>query len=279
MIAIIKKGETIMIIQVTTPQLELWQIEGTFSNQPHVHENEFQITIPLFGNCDFMLGNRPYSLGNGGGLVQHPRERHYFEMGPQAGVLIFKVNQDSWKKLTGQENFEFDVRQKFDPGFMREKFRKWTNTLLAYDGGDRLAQEEVESQVLYYLRGTLIGNHKSVFDPAGKAHTLHSDRHLGKVLEYMHASFRNEIRVDDLASMALQSRYHFIRSFKVAMGVTPYQYVLLLRIEEAKRLLKGTGDSVTQISFGLGFSSVSQFQRAFFKGVGCTPKEFRNSGK
>lgn len=266
-----------MIIKVSTPHLELWQIDGEFSNHPHIHENELQITIPIFGHCQFTLVNRHYRLVDGGGLVQHPKEQHFFEIGSQSGVLIFKVSQNSLKELTGQEEFEFAVQQKFDPKFIREKFRNWTNALLTCGTADRLAQEELESQVLFYLLGALAGNHKNDPNRTVRIPAHYSDPQMGKVLEYIHENYRNDIRVDKLAFMALQSRYHFIRSFKAMMGVTPYQYVLLLRMEEAKRLLKRSIQSVTEISFSLGFSSVSQFQRTFVKTVGMTPTQFRNS--
>ncbi|WP_010271949.1 helix-turn-helix domain-containing protein [Paenibacillus senegalensis] len=265
-----------MIIQVSTPHLELWQIEGEFSNQPHFHENEFQITIPIVGECQFTLGSRHYTLEDGGGIVQHPKERHFFEIGSQSGVFILKVNQHSIKELIGKDDVEFAVLQKFDPRLLRDKFRSWTNALLACSKADRIAQDELESQVLFYLLRALAGNHQNRFHSSWRIPELCLDPHMATVLEYIRENFRNEIQIDELAATALQSRYHFIRSFKAMIGVTPYQYVLQLRMEEAKRLLKRSAQSVTEIGFSVGFSSVSQFQRAFVKMVGMTPTQYRN---
>ncbi|NOU93713.1 helix-turn-helix domain-containing protein [Paenibacillus sp. LMG 31456] len=268
-----------MIVQISTPQLELWRIEGEFINLPHSHENEYQITIPIHGACLLTQENKNYRLVDGSGLVQHPQDQHYFEIGVQSGVLIFKVNQNSLKELTRREEIEFSLRQQFDPSFLSEKFRKWMSTLLAYDPTDRLAQEEMESQILSYLYGALSGNHKSnsYTDPNERASLPGTDPYMGKALEYIHAHYTDEIEIHTLASIALQSRFHFIRSFKAAIGVTPYQYVLRLRMDEARRKLQRSSMSITDISFSLGFSSVSQFYRAFVKAVGLTPEQFRNS--
>ncbi|WP_442956239.1 helix-turn-helix domain-containing protein [Paenibacillus sp. USHLN196] len=52
--------------------------------------------------------------------------------------------------------------------------------------------------------------------------------------------------------------------------------MLSLRVEEASRRLRLTTDSVTTISYELGFSSVSQFYRAFQRVYVMTPMEYRN---
>ncbi|RIX50271.1 AraC family transcriptional regulator [Paenibacillus nanensis] len=265
-----------MIIQLSTPRLELWRIDGQFSNQPHVHDHDFQITIPLYGQCEFTLENRPYSLMNGGGLVQHPKEKHYFEIDASSGVLIFKLNQNGLRHHSLQEHTEFAISQQFDVSFMTEKFRKWSSVLLSCDPSDLLVQEELESEILYFLLDKMDGSHKHIAESFALRVPC-ADLHMSNALDYIHAYYKTDVRIDTLAALAIRSRYHFIRSFKELTGLTPYQYVLQLRIEEAKRLLKATKLTVTEISFSLGFSSVSQFQRLFAKASGATPSDFRRA--
>lgn len=265
-----------MIIQLSTPKLELWRIDGQFSNQPHVHENDFQITIPIYGHCEFTLENRPYSLMNGGGLVQHPKEKHYFEIGPRSGVLIFKLNQNGLKHHSLQEHTEFAISQQFDVSFMTEKFRKWSSVLLSSDPSDLLVQEELEAEILYFLFDKMDGSHKLMAESSAMRVPC-ADPHMSKALDFIHANYKTDVRIDTLAALAITSRYHFIRSFKELTGLTPYQYVLQLRIEEAKRLLRATNRTVTEISFSLGFSSASQFQRLFARAVEATPSDYRRA--
>ncbi|MFC0391924.1 helix-turn-helix domain-containing protein [Paenibacillus mendelii] len=95
-----------------------------------------------------------------------------------------------------------------------------------------------------------------------------SDQHFSRVLDYIHGHYTEQMSVDKLSSIALQSRYHFIRTFRTLTGLTPYQYVLQLRIEKAKDQLGSTATTVEEISYNLGFSSASQFYRAFLKSTG-----------
>ncbi|GIP19780.1 hypothetical protein J22TS3_00550 [Paenibacillus sp. J22TS3] len=268
-----------MIVQITTPQMEFWRIGGQFSNLPHAHEGEFQVTVSVNGTCFFTQANKEYMLSGGRSIVQHPLENHYFNIGHDAEVLIFRFGRSSLKEVAPYTELEFAIRQEFDPATISGYFRRWMGALLECDLTDRMAQEETETEVLQFLLGSLVGGHvntsKTYCDlPVG---TFSSDPYLRQVLEYIHTHYSDEIYIDELASIALQSRFHFIRSFKNAIGVTPYQYVLRLRIEEAMRLLERTEKSVIDISCSLGFSSPSQFYRAFARSAGMTPEKYRSS--
>jgi AraC family transcriptional regulator len=59
-------------------------------------------------------------------------------------------------------------------------------------------------------------------------------------------------------------------------GVSPYAYLINQRIEHAKRLLKNSDSSITDIAFDCGFNSSSQFTNIFKKYVLLTPKEYQN---
>ena len=73
--------------------------------------------------------------------------------------------------------------------------------------------------------------------------------------------------------MAGMSKFAFIRAFKLAMGYTPIDYVLRIRIEKAKELLARTNVSVKSTSRALGFRSQSYFSRVFRKYEGSCPEE------
>lgn len=268
-----------MILQLTTPRMELWRIDGPFTNVPHTHDEDYQITVPMYGTCHFTHENRNYRLEDGGGLVQHPKERHVFEIGEKDGVYIFKVRQEGLRAFARRDSLELDLKQQFDRAQLAGRFRGWMDALLTYDPQDLLAQEEVESQVFGYLCGAMSGNHREAgrsWATGDRTAASGIDPYMKQALDYVHAHYAEEITVEELAAIAMQSRFHFIRTFKAAFGATPYQYVLRLRIEEAKRLLRGTDRSVTDIGFGLGFSSASAFHRAFAKAVGVSPEQYRH---
>jgi AraC-like DNA-binding protein len=71
------------------------------------------------------------------------------------------------------------------------------------------------------------------------------------------------------------SKFHFIRAFRAAYGVTPYQYLTRHRIERAKALLAYGELSVTDVCLAVGFQSLGSFSTLFRRYAGCSPSEYR----
>ena len=101
-------------------------------------------------------------------------------------------------------------------------------------------------------------------------------RRLDRVLEFIDTHAETNISLDDIASEACLSRFHFIRAFKRSMGVTPLAYVTDVRINRAKHLLRSTKQTVDEISTMLNFSSASNFTRTFKRTVGLAPNVYRD---
>ena len=102
-----------------------------------------------------------------------------------------------------------------------------------------------------------------------------SRRQLLQVLDYIDAYLDHEIVLADLAKIVGLSQFHFGRLFKQSMGLSPYQYLLQQRIERAKKLLKHTDKSLSEIALSCGFNSHSHFGRKFRQLTGTTPKAYR----
>jgi AraC family transcriptional regulator len=102
-------------------------------------------------------------------------------------------------------------------------------------------------------------------------------RQLMQVLDYIHASLDQEIKLADLAALLNMSQYHFSHMFKQAIGVAPYQYLLQQRVERAKQLLKKTDQSIIEIALACGFSSHSHLSKQFRQLTGETPTAYRAS--
>ena len=82
------------------------------------------------------------------------------------------------------------------------------------------------------------------------------------------------LTVDELAQLAGLSRYHFVRAFCRAFGMTPHAWQIDQRIQRA-RVLLDQGMSIADAALQLGFADQSHFQRAFKERVAATPGEYR----
>lgn len=103
-----------------------------------------------------------------------------------------------------------------------------------------------------------------------------SPRKLREVRDYVEAHISEPLNLDDLASIAHVSSFHFARLFKSATGETPHDFVTRIRMERARVLLRNTYWPASKIANAVGFSSKSHFCAAFRRFVGLTPNGFRN---
>jgi AraC family transcriptional regulator len=102
---------------------------------------------------------------------------------------------------------------------------------------------------------------------------------LKQIESYVDAHLDRSLSLEELASLAELSLFHFAREFKATTGRTPHQFVLHRRLELARRLLGEGTDSVRDISLRCGFSDPSHLVRAFRLRFGVTPGQWRLGAK
>ena len=98
---------------------------------------------------------------------------------------------------------------------------------------------------------------------------------LRRARDHADRSYAQQVTLDDLASVACMSKYHFLRVFRATYGMTPMEYVSQRRIERAQDLLRATNLTVTEVCFAVGFSSLGSFSSRFRALVGESASEFQ----
>jgi transcriptional regulator GlxA family with amidase domain len=84
-----------------------------------------------------------------------------------------------------------------------------------------------------------------------------------------------DIPVVALARSCGLSRSHFIRAFKISMGLPPHHWLMRHRIERARELLARTNESIAEIAISCGFADQSHLTRVFRALVGVSPAAWR----
>ena len=96
---------------------------------------------------------------------------------------------------------------------------------------------------------------------------------------FMEQNFSQNIRMDQVATIAGYSPAHFSRLFQKQMGKSYSAYLTSIRVREAAKLLMNTDKSITDIAIETGFVYVSNMTAVFKKEIGVTPREYRKQGK
>lgn len=96
-----------------------------------------------------------------------------------------------------------------------------------------------------------------------------------RIKAYIRAHYIEKIKVKDLAKRANMSDAYFSRIFKKETGFSPYEYLLLCRLDAAKDLLQKTDMTISAVAYQVGFHSSSNFIFTFTTKVGKSPNQFR----
>ena len=95
-----------------------------------------------------------------------------------------------------------------------------------------------------------------------------------KIKEYLKENLTNNPTIDDISKALNISRYHLIRLFKQSTNITPHAYLLNLKVEYAKELLK-SGMDIAEVALTTGFNDQSHLNRVFKQISACTPYEYK----
>ncbi len=98
-----------------------------------------------------------------------------------------------------------------------------------------------------------------------------------RIREALNTSVYQKIDLDDIAERLHMSKSNIIRKYKKRYGVTPYEYLLGLKIENAKIMLKSTNMTVREIAERLCISDEHYFSSLFYRRVGMRPLVYRNT--
>jgi AraC-like DNA-binding protein len=94
-----------------------------------------------------------------------------------------------------------------------------------------------------------------------------------RACDFLDAHADRRVALDELARAAFMSKFHLLRKFKEALGVTPGQYQVLMRLARARTLLED-GVRVAEVAYGTGFADQAHLTRAFKQTYGVTPARY-----
>jgi AraC-like DNA-binding protein len=99
---------------------------------------------------------------------------------------------------------------------------------------------------------------------------------IGRAKTYMQDHYADDLQLEDLAQVASLSKSYFIRAFRHHEGISPYAYLVQVRLNRAKTLLE-QGLPTTTVAQETGFFDQSHFNRYFKRFLGITPGRYQQS--
>jgi AraC family transcriptional regulator len=96
-------------------------------------------------------------------------------------------------------------------------------------------------------------------------------------IEYINANLGSRLTLAEIAKVVRLSNSHFSRAFKISHGISPWAYIIMARVERAKRMIRATREPLSQIASASGFADQAHLCRAFRRWVGVSPGIWRRA--
>jgi AraC family transcriptional regulator len=148
--------------------------------------------------------------------------------------------------------------------------RIFADAEVARSGNDRIWLEQVGLELA--AAATRLVNAGTQRDPPER-----DLRRVAAVLRRIERDAALPLGLGELAREADMSPYHFLRTFRRVVGMTPHQYILRTRLQDAMVRLRRVSDPVLEVALDAGFADLSTFNRRFRTVVGMTPSDYRSS--
>ena len=136
---------------------------------------------------------------------------------------------------------------------------------------ERLEMDELAPRLMEAAIGAVSG-----MTPLPVSASARDARRVGDALRYIELHAADVLDLETLARVAIMSKYHFLRTFRRIVGMTPYQFLLSVRMRRAAVRLATSSEPVSAIAFETGFGDLSTFNGRFRDVFGMSPTAYRN---
>lgn len=122
----------------------------------------------------------------------------------------------------------------------------------------------------------LVSFYKKIISCFSNRQSGESTRHIDRILRYLNANYKTEINFEEMAQSVGISYSYARKLVKEETGKSLLDYTNILRIKEAKRLIRQTDQSMNEIAKTVGYSNVQSLTRFFKKYEGIPPADYKS---
>lgn len=252
-------------------EIEAYHFEGIMQKFPnHFHEH-YVLGFIESGNRYLICKNKEYTVNQGDLLLFNPLENH----------TCAQVDDQAldWRSI----NIEQEVMGRIAAEITgRNHLPIFTSTVVSHSDAVPLLQELHQmilseskdfkkEETFYFLMEELITSYTR---ETGRISSQMSNE-IQNVCSYMERHYFDPLSLDDLTKLSGMNKYTLLRNFTIQRGITPFQYLSTVRVNNAKNLLD-KGISPVEAALQSGFSDQSHFTRFFKNFIGLTPKLYQD---
>jgi AraC-like DNA-binding protein len=232
-----------------------------FKYRKHSHE-EYAIGVTLQGIQKYWLEGEMLYSKPGRIMLFSPEQLHDGCSGGETGLeyVMTYIPRDLFEKVSGKKDvLKFSTPIINDPKLAANIINLTRS--VETGKGDLLTSELIMN---------VIDRTANTVEPRRAPRNYKA---VQRAVEMMHDNFEAPLKLDEICKEVQMSKFHFIRQFKAVKGLSPYQFFLSCRTEQAKKLLDG-GEELYTVMLDCGFYDLSHFNRQFKSVYGLTANAY-----
>ena len=229
---------------------------------------DFQLLYISSGRAHFFFGEEERVISHGNIVLFRPGEKQMYYFYLEDSTETFWVHFTGYEAAKLLDNSGLDQNVFFigdSPDFPTR-----CNRIIRELRAQRIDYQEISS-LLFRELVLIIGRYLKE-EGSVNSDTLNE---VERAISYFNENYTEEINIKEYATARHMSASWFIRNFKTITKLSPLQYIINLRITNAKALLINTDHPISKIASVVGFENALYFSRIFRKHTGMSPVEFK----
>ena len=231
---------------------------------------DYQLLYMVSGHADYLLDGEWQTVGEGKIVLYRPQVPPFYRTYSQVPMLCRWVHFSGTEAASLLEECGMGQGNLFSPGLCPAAEALLKSMVVEILHREPMYRIVVESQFrqAMALFGRQMAQRKGSVASSSRQRIL-------SIVEYMNRHYFEPLQTEELAARCGLSKYHFIHLFRMCMGMTPYSYLIRIRMERAETLLQ-TGDmTVQEVAFVCGYNDPLYFSRAFSRHFGVSPTDYK----
>ncbi|MBQ6876391.1 MAG: helix-turn-helix transcriptional regulator [Lachnospiraceae bacterium] len=247
---------------IKRPTTADWHTDGMY------YPNEFVMVLVLDGETEYIVNHRKYIARKDDLVIFPPQIMRSGRTNPKNPwsfiSIIFRMELDEDARAFFNKSILIWNDMKDSAGkLFQDASKAWTGKNPLY----RIKCNLLVTEILY-----------KIILSEMPYHNVPHIKKLEKTRNFIQENFRNELSIEELANSIDMSVSYFRRLFHEAYGYSPMQYIMDLRIENARDLLLSGEVNVTEAARLSGFEDIYYFSALFKRKTGFTPTALLKKG-
>ncbi len=275
-------GDYAFPVNVSLEKIEMYE-QGSFLWHWHP---EIEITWIMDGEIEYHVNEKKYILHAGEGIFCNSRMLHAgYQIGEKTCTYLSITFHPrfiyGYENSRIQEKYVLPIIENEASGSLKlVQENDWQKEMIA-------CMQEIYQNWLYPSDDYELEVHRNLmviwknlyhYFQTVQKQTQNSQGYLERLREmiaYIQGHYAEEISLDDIAEAVNLCKSECCRFFKRHMGMTMFEYILFLRIQNSLPYLR-QGKTITETAGLVGFTSPAYYGQIFKRYMKCTPREYKN---